>query len=189
VSQSFLFLCLKTFRFSVNPRQLHITISNGVFLLRNRLVEILQLLVETGKMSKFLRMQCLCSFQLRLGGNGVNAPNLRTAPLNLYRGGVSSLVLVLELLTHRFCCHLDIRDSLFNGGEICLELFYFHVNKTPRYGRMRNLPSSNMTVCISFCCVFIITLCFWMVDFCFEMFVCKIIEDEEIRGGGIVHVP
>ena len=56
MSQSFLSLYLKTFQFSVNPRQLHIAISDGVFLPRNRLVEILQLLIETSKMSKFLRM-------------------------------------------------------------------------------------------------------------------------------------
>ena len=68
VPQSFLLLYLKAFQFSINPRQLHITISNGVFLLRNRLVEIFQLLVETCKMSEFLRMQCLCSFQLYLWG-------------------------------------------------------------------------------------------------------------------------
>jgi len=129
VSQSFLLLYLKTFQFSVNPRQLHITIGNGVFLLGNRPVEILQLLIETCKVSEFFCMKCLCSFQLSLWGNGVNTPNPQAALLNLHRSCVSLLVLVLQLLTHRFCCHLDIRDSLFCGCEIGLELLYFHVNK------------------------------------------------------------
>ena len=68
VSQSFLSLYLEAFHLSVDLRQLHIAIGNGVFLLRNRLVEILQLFVETGQVGEFLRMQRLCFFQLHLGG-------------------------------------------------------------------------------------------------------------------------
>ena len=45
---------------------------------------------------------------------------------------------------------------------------------------MRSLPNSSVTVCISFCCVFMTTLCFWIVDFCFEMFVCKTVDGEEV---------